>query len=693
MLSIDPINSAQNLRITQWSTNVRKQTRIFVSYSDTKCIVNKIRTLRNIVKTPHGSIYTQVMSADGVSPNFERCLADQPGEDDVQQKLLEAHLHQNWLHIVLTRSLALAVLVGIIAVGTSLLKSGISLPDAHTPPTLVPPDTEEWQPPSWSKLKVFRKGAICVDAEPCALIGRSMLQRNGSAVDAALATMICNGLINMQSMGFGGGFLMTVYDRANRQAVTLDARESAPRAARSDIFDDLPVLASQTGPLAITVPGELDGYWKAHQRFGKVPWSELFKPSISICESGYIMTKAQHDGLLINSEAIKKDPTLRSWFVDSKTGKFLVPGSLIRPSQLCKTMRLVAIGNATEFYNGSLSRILIQDLRIRGSILTVEDLTLYRAKWASPISTKLSTGETLHTVGPPGGGAILAFLLNVLDGYRFGPSSLSTQNVTLTTYHKIIEAFKFGFALRTKLADPAYVDLKNLLGNLTSRSYAEEIRTRISDRETWNDPRRYGEFAPQAKNDQGTSHVSILAPNGDAVSATSSINMYFGSGVASERTGILMSSTMNDFGVINRENYFGLPASPNNLVEPGKRPLSSMSPSILVDQEGDVRMVIGAAGGTKIITSIAFVIARHLWMKETIKEAVDAARIHHQLRPMDVSYEYGVPKRVIDGLISMGHKTSRYRDRGSVVCAIVRLNGTIYANVDYRKGGDVLSLD
>lgn len=207
----------------------------------------------------------------------------------------------------------------------------------------------------------------------------------------------------------------------------------------------------------------------------------------------------------------------------------------------------------------------------------------------------------------------------------------------------------------------------------------------------------------------------------------------FGSGVVSDTTGILLNNAMNDFGIPSTVSYFGIPPSPNNYIAPGKRPLSSMVPSIIVDSNGDVKMVIGASGGTKITTTVSQVsipplyfvienipsqeisdnervnspsqsyfidgsrfqiVAKIIWMGQTVKEAVDAPRIHHQLYPSEMSYEYGVPKQVIDGLKKIGHKTARYRVRGSVACVIfVNNDTTVYANADFRKGGDVYGVD
>ncbi|XP_050456091.1 scoloptoxin SSD14-like isoform X5 [Cataglyphis hispanica] len=522
---------------------------------------------------------------------------------------------------------------------------------------------------------------------------RSILERNGSAVDAALAALICNGLVNMQSLGFGGGFMMTIYQRSTRQAFVLNARDRAPLAANSTMYNDKPVNASFRGALAVAVPGELAGYWETHQRFGKLPWADLFKPSIELCEKGYTMTMAQYDGLIYNKKSIYNDPTLRELFIDPTTNEFRKAGSIIKPRTLCETLRIIAEKNATEFYNGTIGRYLVDDLREQGGIITMKDLNEYRVLWDQPMQTNLSSGIKLFTTGLPGSGAVLSFILNVLDDYGFTSASMTDFNTTILTYHRMIETFKYAYALRTDLGDGAFVDMTEILKNLTSKSFARVIRKKISDEKTWQDPRQYGSSIYAGAEDHGTAHVSVLAQNGDAVSVTSTINYYFGSGIVSRRTGIILNNAMDDFGIPSKTSYFGIPPSPNNYIAPKKQPLSSMVPSVLVDQHGDVKMVVGAAGGTRITTAVSQVTAKILWMKQTVKEAVDSARIHHQLFPSEIAYEYGVPKQVIDGLKRLGHATKRYRERGSVVCVILYENSTIFANADYRKGGDVYGVD
>nr|XP_012142275.1 PREDICTED: gamma-glutamyltranspeptidase 1-like isoform X1 [Megachile rotundata] len=576
----------------------------------------------------------------------------------------------------------------------------------------VPPDPETALPPSASKLRVFKRGAVCADGAPCAVVGKSILEKNGSAVDAAIAAMICNGLVNMQSMGIGGGFFMTIYDRASKRAYTLTARDRAPLAANATMYEGKPQKASFIGPLAIAVPGEVAGYWEAHQRFGKLPWADLFRPTIELCEEGYNLTKVQHDGFRFNEMSIHGDRVLKELFVDPKTNDFYKPGTIIKPKVLCKTLRVIAEKGASELYNGTLGKLLVQDLQEQGAIITMKDLNSYRytvtfvkndslhilfyfrTTWNEPLQTNLSNGMKVFTVGMPASGALFSYILNIFDELNFKPDDIANYNQTTLTYHRMIETFKYAYALRNDMADKDFVDMEGLTKNLTSRSYARETRMKIDDHKTWNDPAHYGSVTLSSAKDQGTAHVSVLAPNGDAVSATSTINFYFGSGVVSESTGILLNNAMNDFGIPSTVSYFGIPPSPNNYIAPGKRPLSSMVPSIFVDSNDNVKMVIGASGGTKITTTVSQIAAKIIWMGQTVKEAVDAPRIHHQLYPAEVAYEYGVLKQVIDGLKRIGHKTSRYRVRGSTACVIfVGNDTTVYANADFRKGGDVYGLD
>lgn len=562
---------------------------------------------------------------------------------------------------------------------------------SRSKPLLVPPNPETPLPPSGSVERYFKQAAVCSDGPPCAEIGRNIFLKNGSVVDAAIATLICNGMVNSQSMGLGGGFMMTLYLFESRTAITLNARESAPLKSQPDMYSK-DNEKSMYGAMAAGVPGELKGYWEAHQRYGRLPWEELIMPTINICEEGYIMNKHQSDSLGMRAKVIHRDPILRELFVNPKTGKFFHHGDRIRPKKFCETLKIIAKNGGNCLYNGSFAKMFVSDIQKMGGIITEEDMANYRVKWEEPITINLRDKMTLFSSPPPGSGILLGFILNILDGYNLTSESIKDINSTILTYHRIIEAFKFAYARRTELGDGDFVNITNLSHTLQSKDYGNQIRHNISDNRTYTNPGYYS-AVNFSVDDHGTAHISIIAPNGDAASITSTVNLHFGAGVTSHTTGIILNSGMNDFSIPKAKSFFGIPFSPANAIAPGKRAVSSMCPSVIVNGEGEVRLVIGASGGTKITTAVAYVIMRILWFGEGIKQAVDASRIHHQIFPMEVAYDYGVLDQIVKGLEKLGHKTDRIRDRGSIICALSKLGNMITANADFRKGGDVFGID
>ncbi|CAB3261623.1 unnamed protein product [Arctia plantaginis] len=578
---------------------------------------------------------------------------------------------------------ALAVLVFVSALSGYLIGSA----DYSSRKTAEPPDPIEPLKPSASRLHVFRHSAVCTDALACSEIGKNILAKNGSAVDAAIAAMLCNGLFNQQSMGIGGGFFMTVYIKDEGKAYAVNAREQAPGAATVNMFKG-DYSKSHTGVLSVGIPGELRGMWTAYKRWGKLPWESLVTPTVEICRAGFQLSKVNYDGILA-APGIKNDPHFRQMYFNSAKGQYHKPGTLVKPPEaMCNTFQRIAEKGGDELYNGSLSIEFLDDLERIGSIITAEDLQRYEAQILEPIAASLDNGDTIYSPPPPSSGAILVNILNILSGYNFNASSINTTEDKILTYHRIIEAFKFAYVQRTKLGDMDFLDLKELLANLSSKEFGTELRLRINDTLTSNSSATY-DADSYNQPDSGTAHISIIAPNGDAVSATSSLNFYFGAGFMTLKTGIAMNNVMDDFSSPGITNYFGLKPATANYIAPYKRPLSSMGPSIIVDQNGNAKLVIGASGGTKITTAVALVIMRKLWFNQTIKEAVDEARFHHQITPMVTEYEFGITEDIVKGLRAKGHGMVRYRGRGSIVCALYRNRTAIFANADFRKGGDV----
>ncbi|KAH9627884.1 hypothetical protein HF086_015328 [Spodoptera exigua] len=240
---------------------------------------------------------------------------------------------------------------------------------------------------------------------------REILIKNGSAVDAAVAAMFCNGLLNHQSMGLGGGFFMTVYLKDEEKAYTVNARETAPGAATVDMFngswDKAAKATWSSGPLSIGVPGELRGMWAAHKRWGKLPWETLVAPSLDLCRNGFAMSKVMYDGLE-SAPYIKNDPHLRKMYFNTAKGQFHKPGTMVKPSEaLCNTYQRIAENGGDDLYNGTLAADFLDDLERVGSIITAEDLRQYEAKITEPIAVPLSNGDTFYSPPPPSSGAIL----------------------------------------------------------------------------------------------------------------------------------------------------------------------------------------------------------------------------------------------------------------------------------------------
>ncbi|XP_006819367.1 glutathione hydrolase 1 proenzyme-like [Saccoglossus kowalevskii] len=531
---------------------------------------------------------------------------------------------------------------------------------------------------------VFKNAAVAADSGTCSEVGRDILKEGGNAIDAAIATMLCNGVYNTQSHGIGGGHFMVIYIKDKNQVEVIDAREVASGDATQTMYSDNPdPMSSRTGGLAIGVPGEIDGFGLAHLRYGNLPWKDLFQPAIRMAEEGFIVGTALADAIAKSEDAILRQPNLVEIFV-KPNGELMKAGDVMTRPKLAETLRRIAAGGSDTFYLSRLSYDIVADIQEAGGIITVEDLLSYRAKTKTPLRIQLGD-FTAYTAPPPSGGAVVSLILNILKGYNFDQSDLETTETRIRTYHRIVEAFKFAFARRTQLADEDFVDLTDLISNMTSDKYAEDLRWQIDDSRT-QDIGVYGGmfYSPE---DAGTSHLSVIDEMGNAVAVTSSINLYFGSKVRGSRTGIIFNNEMDDFSSPSMINFFGIPPSEANFIEPGKRPLSSMSPMIILDSNDDAKMVVGAAGGTRIITTSSLVTMNALWFGDNLKIAVTKERLHHQLLPDEIKYETTFEQDVLDGLQDLGNTLTETMPVYSVVTSILRDSDLLHAYSDERKAG------
>ncbi|KAI7810440.1 glutathione hydrolase 1 proenzyme-like [Triplophysa rosa] len=531
----------------------------------------------------------------------------------------------------------------------------------------------------------YPKAAVAADAVNCSQVGRDiLLLKNGSAVDAAIATLLCVGLYNSQNMGIGGGVVFTIYNASTGKVETIDARETAPQKSSKNMFDKDPQKTeSVIGGLAIAVPGLLRGFMMAHKRHGRLEWKDLFQPSIKMARKGVKIGSAMAEALEEKRERIENDKIWCDVFCDSNN-KTLKENDTIKLLKLADTYELIANEGPDVFYSGSLSQKIVKDIQAAGGIITSEDLRDYEPRVHEYAFNFTMRNYTFHVPNAPFSGPVLAMILKILDGYNITRNSIQTNERKILTYHRIIEAFRFTYARKSELGDPQFVSITDIIQNMTSDETARSIRSRIDDTTTKPDSYYGKDISPPY--DSGTSHLSIIAEDGSAVAVTSSINDLFGSMVMSPTTGIIFNNQMSDFSRPKQENNINM----NNLIQPGKRPLSSMCPTIIMDNSQPkhkrVKMVVGASGWTRIPTAIAQVVLNYLFFDYDLKKSVDEPRVHNGWKPNVTYIEENFDESVLEGLRQKNHDINLNQSVAEVQVA-VRQGDRICAVCDWREGG------
>lgn len=546
-----------------------------------------------------------------------------------------------------------------------------------------------------SVLGHFKQYAVSTDAKPCAKVGSNLLAKGGSAVDAAIGTLLCMGVVIPNSLGIGGGCLMTIYDSKTKQAVVIDGREVAPDYAHETMFVNETLKASR-GPLSIGIPGELAAYEKAHKMFGKLNWTDLFTETIAMAEDGVPLVEHLAYALRAKNHAKYITPQLAVIYTNPDTGGYYDEGEVLVQKALANSLRRISINGAQEFYRGLTGQHFVDDLRAQGGQISMENLMKYEALVKKPLVHKLADDLTLHTQPVPGSGIVLSIILRIMKelGYYKNRNVGESFDKSSLYYHRLTEAFKFAYAQRAGLEDQPDDPkrMEDLMAKLNSETFIKNAAQKINNQTHGNDYYGGSEYFSE---DHGTAHVSVIDSEGNAAAVTSSVNLYFGSGLVSPRTGIIYNDVMDDFVSPNIVNKFKVAPSKYNRIRPGKRPLSSMVPSVFTDANGNVRLVLGGSGGSKITTAVASVSLRNCFLNEDIKSAIDGPRIHHQYLPNKIMYELNFPKELLHALVDRGHALEPILDRSSVIMAVASEQAGnssmrhITANSDYRKGGSV----
>uniref|UniRef100_A0A8C3CRL9 Glutathione hydrolase n=1 Tax=Cairina moschata TaxID=8855 RepID=A0A8C3CRL9_CAIMO len=500
---------------------------------------------------------------------------------------------------------------------------------------------------------------------------RDILKSGGTAVDAAIAGLICTSVMNPQSSGLGGGVVFTIYNANTGTVEVINARETVPQGFHRDLFSG---CSFPIGSRWIAVPGEIRGYEEAHKRYGRLPWKALFEPTIKLLSEPLESVEKHFSPYRQNSTSLES--------------VFLNRGETFRWPALQQTLRAVAENGATAFYEGQIGQALVEDLKKAGSVLSMEDLKTYKAEVSSALNITLNNTTTVFSPRPPMGGAVLLFILKILEEYKFSKASLATPKVKEETYHTIAETLKFSNMLRPHMNDPAFSDAQVTVATLLSDETAHHVRRKIDA--SGDHPLSYYNLWESIYNHRyksmGTSHISVLAADGSAVSATSTINYPFGSFVYSNRTGIILNNELADFCIVNRSikpgDHMGrIRLSASAL---GERPPSAMVPSILISKTGDM-LVIGGAGGARIISATAMAIINKLWFGYDLEDAISSPIMH--ISNGNISFEERFSEDVRNGLLRRGHKEMKDEFALNVVQGISKEGKCISAYSDKRKMG------
>jgi len=510
-------------------------------------------------------------------------------------------------------------------------------------------------------------------------VGHEILSAGGNAYDASIAVAFALAVVLPRAGNIGGGGFMVMHDQALNQNFTIDYRETAPHEASRDMYlnEDGTVnkLRATQGVLAIGVPGTVYGMWEVHQKFGSLPWRQLIEPSIKLAEQGFLMSPFMADALNGRYKKLSGFKEFSKIFYKEYPVKMR---RNLKQTELGETLKRIAKHGADGFYKGKTAQLISSYMKRHGGLITLKDLEQYRPIWRDPVEGQYRDFKVV-TMGPPSSGGIhIIQMLNVLENYNL--KSLGHNSPTYTAL--LTEVMKHAYADRSKyLGDPDFFNVP--VDALTSKAYSQKIFNKIKlDEITPSDLIYPGEGLGHESMD--TTHFSVADKHGNLVSNTYTLNSGFGSGVVINGTGVLMNNEMDDFASApGVPNQFGLLGGEANKIEPLKRPLSSMTPT-LIFLNGKPILATGSPGGSRIITAVLQFILNSLDFEMEISDATIAPRIHHQWKPDILLLEHGFDVLHAQTIESMGQKV-RISGPGTSLESIEIKNDLIYGFGDTRR--------
>ncbi|MBR0909746.1 gamma-glutamyltransferase [Bradyrhizobium japonicum] len=530
-------------------------------------------------------------------------------------------------------------------------------------------------------------GMVVAQEKISAQVGADILRRGGNAVDAAVATGFAMAVTYPRAGNIGGGGFMVIHSAERNEDITIDYRETAPAATTPQIFlgaDGKPDAAkSRDSALGVGVPGTVAGLALALEKYGsgRFTLAQLLEPAIALARDGFVVTDDIADTLPGWHRRLARWPSSAKIF-SRPDGTALGEGDRLVQSDLAETLSAVAAQGPRGFYEGPVADKLAKAVADAGGIMTPADLKSYSAVIRAPVRGTYRGYDIVSMPLPSSGGVVLVETLNILEGFQLADLKQGSP----ASLHLLIEAMKRAYADRARyLGDPAFVNAP--IETLTAKDYAAKLRAGIStERAT---PSKQLVSAPPAPREgTNTTHFSVVDAGGNAVSNTTTLNFSYGVGLVADGTGVLLNNELDDFtAAVGASNAYGLVGFEPNLPGPGKRPLSSMSPTIVL-KDGKPVLVTGSPGGSRIISTVLQVIVNVLDYKMDVAAAVAAPRLHHQWLPDEVRVESGFPGDVLFELKAMDHIIVEPMGQTSANSIMMTPNGPLGAPDPRTRGAE-----
>lgn len=526
-------------------------------------------------------------------------------------------------------------------------------------------------------------GMVASREATAAHVGAEVLAKGGNAVDAAIATGFALSVTLPQAGGIGGGGFMVAHLAEPNTTVAFDFRETAPASARREMFlasdGSVDKQRARYSHAAVGVPGVVAGYAEALERWGTWPLAKVMVPAIRLAREGFPASR----WLIRDIE--RSMPRFEQWpqslaVVRKPDGSAWRPGEAFRQPDLANTLETIARDGPAAFYEGAIADAIATEMQRHGGLIDGDDLAAYRTVTRVPVWGRYLGLDIASMPPPSSGGAHLIQMLNILEGYHLGAFGAGSAR----GIHLMVEAMRRAYADRSRhVGDPAFYAVP--LSGLIDKGYADVLRADIDpDRATPSEA--IGPGNAPAWSDGNTTHLSVMDRAGNAVALTTTLNFAFGTRIVAEGTGVFLNNEMNDFASApDRPNAWGLVSGDANAVEPGKRPLSSMSPTLLF-RDGSPVLATGARGGGRIITSVMQVILNLVEHRMNLAEATLAPRVHHQWRPDQLRIEPGFSADTIERLAAMGHRIEPSGSLGTVQ-SVRRVSEGYRGTSDPRRPG------